>query len=433
MRAPPIDATHDPARRSWVDGADGHADFPVQNLPYGVFSPAGGDARAGVAISHHVLDLRAAAAAGLLPDTVADAVSGTTLNVLMAADARDRTALRARLSELLSDAAHHDRVAPLLYKVADCAMHLPAVIGDFTDFYAGIHHAVNVGRLFRPDQPLLPNYKHVPIGYHGRASSVRVSGTPLVRPNGQRKAADADTPVFGPSTRLDYELELGVWIGRGNALGLPVPIGEAAAHVAGYCLLNDWSARDLQAWEYQPLGPFLAKSFHTTISPWLVTAEALAPFRLAHPARPEGDPAPLLHLWDEDDQHGGALALDLDVSIATATMRANGVAPHRLSRAHATDLYWTVAQMIAHHTSNGCDLRTGDLLGTGTISGRTRDEVGSLLEHTVGGREPIALPGGEQRTFLEDGDEVIFHATARADGFVPIGFGECRAVVLPAI
>jgi fumarylacetoacetase len=312
-------------------------------------------------------------------------------------------------------------------------MHLPVEIGDYTDFYVGIHHATNVGRQFRPDNPLLPNYKYVPIGYHGRASSVRPSGVEVVRPSGQRKAAEGDVPLVGPSVRLDYEVELGVWIGRGNALGSPIPIAEVEDHVAGLCLLNDWSARDLQAWEYQPLGPFLAKNFHTTVSPWVITAEALAPFRVAQPARPSGDPAPLPYLWDDGDQAGGAYAIALQAQLLTAKMRAAGLSPHLLSRGPATNMYWTVAQIVTHHASNGCNLRPGDLLGTGTISGPDADSFGSLIELTSGGRDPIQLPSGETRTFLEDADEIILSAKAEAEGFASIGFGTCHATVRPAL
>jgi fumarylacetoacetase len=431
MRFPGIDETHDPARSSWVEGADGHPDFPVQNLPYGIFSPNGQGPRAGVAIGGHILDLRAAAAAGLVPD--AGALSGTTLNALFALPAIDRLALRRRLSEGLSDPSHQASVEPLLHASSGCALHLPAAIGDYTDFYAGIHHANNVGRLFRPDNPLLPNYKYVPIGYHGRASSIRPSGVPVVRPNGQHKAPDSDVPSFGPCGRLDYELELGIWVGPGNALGQPIPIGQAADHVAGFCLLNDWSARDIQAWEYQPLGPFLAKNFQSTISPWVVTAEALAPFRIAQPERPAGDPKPLPYLWDDKDQQSGALAIDLDVFILTAKMRDGGLAPHRLSHGPASNMYWTVAQIIAHHASNGCNLAPGDLIGTGTLSAPTGDGFGSLMELSRNGSQPLTLPSGETRTFAEDGDEIILKATARSEGRVSIGFGECRAVILPAV
>jgi len=432
MSFPQIDETHDPARSSWVEGADGHPDFPVQNLPYGIFSPPGGDVRAGVAIGDRIFDLRAAAEAGLLPAGAASALGGTTLNALMALPAIDRVALRRWLSALFSDAGQREAVEPLLHRAADCALHLPAAIGDYTDFYVGIHHATNIGKLFRPDNPLLPNYKYVPIGYHGRASSIRPSGVPVARPQGQSKAPDADAPVVGPSQRLDYELELGIWIGAGNALGERVPIAGAADHIAGFCLLNDWSARDFQAWEYVPLGPFLAKNFQSTISPWVVTAEAMAPFRIAQPARPEGDPRPLPYLWDEADQAHGALAIDLEVHLSSARMRAQGLAPMRLSRGPASSMYWTAQQIVTHHASNGCNLNPGDLLGTGTLSGPTPDSYGSLMELTQGGKTKIVLPTGEERAFLEDGDELALTAVARADGYVPIGFGQCRAVIEPA-
>lgn len=426
-----IDATHDPARTSWVAGADGHADFPVQNLPLGVFTVEGDDRpRIGTAIGDQVLDL--AAASALLPEPVRAALAGPVLNALFALPAADRSALRHRLSALLSDPAHRTAVEPLLRPAADCRMRLPMRIGDYTDFYVGIHHANNVGRQFRPDNPLLPNYKWVPIGYHGRASSIRPSGVPVLRPCGQRKPPEADAPVFGPSRRLDYELEMGVWIGTGNPLGTPIPIGEASAHVAGLSLLNDWSARDFQAWEYQPLGPFLAKNFHTTVSPWIVTMEALAPFRVPQPARPDGDPAPLPYLADAQDQRTGALGISLEVHLSTARMRAAGAPPVRLSRGPATSMYWTIAQIVAHHASNGCDLQVGDLLGTGTISGPDRDSLGSLLEISRGGAEPLTLPGGETRSFLEDGDAVTLTGRAEAPGRVPIGFGACTATILPA-
>jgi fumarylacetoacetase len=311
-------------------------------------------------------------------------------------------------------------------------MYMPARVGDYTDFYAGIHHATNAGRLFRPDAPLMPNYKWVPVAYHGRASTLRLSGE-VRRPAGQRKPARDTEPTFGPSRNLDYELELGVWIGPGNAPGTSIPIGQAAEHIAGYCLLNDWSARDIQGWEYQPLGPFLGKSFCTTISAWVVTPEALAPFRTAQAPRPDGDPAPLPYLWDAADQAGGALAVELEVLLRTRAMREQKMGAHRLSIGDATHLYWTPAQMVAHHASNGCNLNPGDLFGTGTISAPTSDGCGSLLEITQGGRLPITMPSGEERRFLEDGDEVVLRARARKPGAAPIGFGECRGLVVAAL
>ncbi|KEQ52056.1 fumarylacetoacetase [Sphingobium chlorophenolicum] len=432
MTFPQIDETHDPARSSWVEGADGHPAFPIQNLPYGIFSPPGGTARAGVAIGERIFDLRAAAQSGLLPAAAAAVLGEPALNALMALPAPDRLALRRWLSALFSDEAQRHAIGPLLHRAADCALHLPATIGDYTDFYVGIHHATNIGRLFRPDNPLLPNYKYVPIGYHGRASSIRPSGVPVVRPKGQRKPPEADAPVVGPSQRLDYELELGIWIGAGNALGETVPIADAADHIAGFCLLNDWSARDFQAWEYVPLGPFLAKNFQSTISPWVVTAEAMAPFRIAQPPRPDGDPQPLPYLWDAADQAHGALAIDLEVHLSSAKMRAEAMPPMRLSRGPASSMYWTAQQIVTHHASNGCNLNPGDLLGTGTLSGPTPDSFGSLMELTGGGKAKIVLPTGEERAFLEDGDELALSAVARADGYVSIGFGECRALIAPA-
>ena len=308
---------------------------------------------------------------------------------------------------------------------------MPTHVGDYTDFYAGIHHAEAVGRLMRPDAPLMPNYKWVPVGYHGRASSLRPSGADLRRPSGQRKPAAETTPAFGPTRNLDFELELGIWVGPGNALGTPIPIGAAHDHIAGYCLLNDWSARDIQGWEYQPLGPFLGKSFMTTISPWIVTPEALAPFRAPQPTRPDPDPAPLPYLQDAADQAHGALDLDLEVLIVTPTMRKQGLAAHSLVRGTSTSLYWTPAQLLTHQASNGCNLNPGDLLGTGTISGP--DASGSFLELSQGGRAPITLPSGEERRFLHDGDELILQARTNRPGATPIGFGPCRGTVTPAL
>lgn len=425
-----IDQTHDPRLTSWVDSANGHPDFPVQNLPFGVFSADGESPRPGVAIGDMILDLPAIAE--LLPACVTPALASDRLNKLMALSPDDRRSLRRRLSSLLSDQGHRDSVQPALRDASACQLHVPAAIGDYTDFYVGIHHATNVGKLFRPDNPLLPNYKYVPIGYHGRASSIRPSGVPMVRPKGQSKVPGLDAPVVGPSARLDFELELGIWIGRGNELGETIPIGRAAEHIAGLCLLNDWSARDFQAWEYQPLGPFLAKNFQTTISPWMVTADALAPFRIAQPPRPEGDPRPLPYLWDEGDQILGAFAIELEVWLASEQMRAAGMDSMQISRGSASNMYWTVAQIVTHHASNGCNLNPGDLLGTGTISGADGGSYGSLLEITKSGTETVELPTGQRRTFLEDGDQVLLRATARADGYQSIGFGECRAVILPA-
>ena len=417
-----MDQTHDPARRSWVESANDHPEFPIQNLALGIFAPSGGLARAGVAIGEMILDLPAA-----LPDLVAP---GPTLNPLLAAGPGRRRALRQRLSALLATGSgERARLEPLLHPAATCTMHLPAAIGDYTDFFAGIQHATNTGKLFRPDNPLLPNYKYVPVAYHGRASSVRAPGPAVFRPCGQRKLPDEAAPSYGPCRNLDYELELGVWIGPGNDPGQPIPVARAADHIAGFCLLNDWSARDIQSWEYQPLGPFLAKNFHTTISPWIVTPEAMAPFRATAYARPAEDPAPLPYLTDPADQSGGGLTIRFTVAIRTQRMRQAGAAPHPLSHVGADALYWTVAQMVAHHTGNGCDLQSGDLFGSGTISGADPGSFGSLMELSQGGRTPIALPNGETRRFLEDGDEIVFTARAEAPGCVPIGFGACVGTI----
>lgn len=426
-----IDKTHDPALVSWVESANGHPDFPVQNLPYGIFSPPGDPRpRAGTAIGDYILDL--AAIASLFPGETEAALLEPTLNGLLGLPVRHRETLRHQLSDLLSNPIHRGGLSSHLHRASDSVIHLPARIGDYTDFYVGIHHAMNVGRQFRPDNPLLSNYKHIPIGYHGRASSIRPSGEAVRRPWGQRKAPEDRAPIFAPSRRLDYELEIGVWIGAGNPLGSAIPIDRAGEHVAGFCLLNDWSARDIQAWEYQPLGPFLAKNFHGTISPWIITAEAMAPFYVPQPPRPPTDPRPLPYLWNDADQKSGALGVQLHVALTTALMREQACPACVLSRGPATNMYWTVAQMVAHHTSNGCNLNPGDLFGTGTISTSLEGGYGSLLEISRGGRESVTLPTGEMRAFLEDGDEVTMTARTDADGFVPIGFGPCRGMILPA-
>ena len=421
------DETHDPAATSWVPDADGHPEFPVQNLPLGVFSPPGGGKRGGVAIGDHVLDT--AAIADHLEGDAVDAArlaSGETLNALFAGGNEAADALRLGVFRLLTDPAREADVSPALIPAKDCRLHLPFAIGDYTDFYTGIHHAQNVGKQFRPDNPLLPNYKYVPIGYHGRASSIRPSGGDVRRPQGQRKPPDADAPVFGLSQRLDYELEMGIWTSGSNVLGSDIKIADAARHIAGLSILNDWSARDLQAWEYQPLGPFLAKNFHSTVSPWVVTSAALAPFRVAQPPRPEGDPAPMPYLLDEEDQARGAYSIEMEVHLLTAKMRDAGLPPERLSKGPMTAMYWTAAQLVAHHTVGGCNLQPGDLLGTGTLSSESRDTFGSLLELSEGGKNPLTLSNGETRSFLEDGDEVIMTAHAVREGFRSIGFGECR-------
>jgi fumarylacetoacetase len=316
--------------------------------------------------------------------------------------------------------------------MADAKLLLPAKIGNFTDFFASVFHATNAGRMFRPDNPLLPNYKYVPVAYHSRPSSIRVSGTPVRRPHGQIKLPDAPAPVYTACRNLDYELELGFYVGVPSELGVPVGIDQAPEHIFGFCLVNDWSARDIQAWEYQPLGPFLAKNFATTVSPWVITMEALAPYRTGAFKRPDGDPAPLPHLASDTDQASGGLDITLEAWLQTEAMRAKNQAPLRLSRGSFATIYWTVAQMLAHHASNGCNLETGDLIASGTVSGPDSDSLACLLELTMRGQKPLQLPGGETRGFLEDGDEIIFRGSCAADGFARIGFGECRAVVLPA-
>ncbi len=427
-----IDDTHDPALVCWVPGANGHDQFPVQNLPLAIFTPPGGNGRrAGVAIGDGILDLSAVADLfeGEARDLAA-AAGATSLNGLFAAGHGARADLRRSLSRLLTDGSSRGQVEPALHRASACVLHLPFEIGGYTDFYAGIHHAENVGGLLRPDNPLMPNYKFVPIGYHGRTSSIRPSGVGVRRPSGQRKAVGAEAPVFLPTARLDYELEMGIWIGASNALGEPIPIGEANSHIGGLSLLNDWSARDIQTWEYQPLGPFLGKNFHSTVSPWVVTTEALAPFRTAQPPRPAGDPRPLPYLHDAQDQAEGAFAITMEVHLCSARMQDEGLAPMLLSSGSMTNMYWTPAQLVAHHACNGCNLMPGDLLGTGTLSGKTPQSFGSLMEITRGGSAAFTLPTGEARTFLEDGDEVIMTAHAERDGYARIGFGECRGRIL---
>ncbi|MCT8163827.1 MULTISPECIES: fumarylacetoacetase [Pseudomonas] len=422
--------------RSWVEHANGHRDFPLQNLPLGIFSRPGEAPRCGVAIGDAILDLEAVLAAGLFEGqakAAVEATQGGALNAFFALGAPARVALRERLLELLGEHSEHQAaLAEALYPASACQMHLPAKVGDYTDFYVGIQHATNVGKLFRPDNPLLPNYKYVPIGYHGRASTLRPSGTEVRRPKGQTLPAGHTVPTFGPCARLDYELELGIWIGQGNAMGQAIDIAEAGEHLAGLCLLNDWSARDIQAWEYQPLGPFLSKSFITTLSPWVVTAEALAPFRRAQPARPQGDPQPLEYLLDAKDQAHGAFDIELEVLLLTQRMREQGLPAHRLALSNTLNMYWTVAQLIAHHSVNGCQLQPGDLFGSGTLSGPDAGSYGSLLEVTEGGKHPVELASGEVRKFLEDGDEVILRARCTRDGVASIGFGECRGTVVAA-
>ena len=423
-----IDSTHDPSLVSWVESARAGSDFPLQNLPLGIFSVGARRRHAGVAIGDFVLDLHGIA--DLLDEEWRKELLQPVLNGWLARGPETHRAFRERLVEILSDERYRDDVEEELVGQTEVRMHLPCVVGDYTDFYVGIHHATNVGKQFRPDNPLLPNYKYVPIGYHGRASSVRVSGEPVIRPNGQRKAPDADTPEYGPTRRLDYELELGLWIGEGNDLGSPIRIDEAPRSIAGWCLLNDWSARDIQAWEYQPLGPFLAKNFLTSVSPWIVSSDALEPFRVPMPPRPKGDPEPLPYLRSDENT---AFAIQLEATLSTDKMREQGLAPHVLSRGTASSaMYWSAAQIVTHHTSNGCNLQPGDLIGTGTLSTDSDSGLGSLLEISRGGKQPVELPSGETRTFLEDGDEVRLRAWCEAEGAVRIGFGECVGCVVAA-
>jgi fumarylacetoacetase len=438
---PALDETHDPAVESWVESAnDPNSDFPIQNLPFGVFRrrDAEGEPKVGVAIGDRILDLDGMQAEGLLAEDnlrlALNACTSNSLNSLMALGSAPRRALRRRLHAILrQDASASDRQAASrdLIAQADVDMLLPAVVGDYTDFYASIFHATNVGKLFRPDNPLLPNYKYIPIGYHGRASSLVPTETPVRRPSGQTRDGDAD-PKFGPTKALDYELELGFFVSEGNKLGEGIPIREAEEHLFGICLVNDWSARDIQAWEYQPLGPFLGKSFATSLSPWVVTMEALAPFRTHAFARPARDPAPLPYLFDRSDAEQGSLDLWLDVSLMSIKMREAGIAPLVLGRSNFRDMYWSMAQMLAHHASNGCNLRAGDLLASGTVSGADNTARGCLLELTSRAKDPVALPTGEQRKFLEDGDEVILRGFCERDGFRRIGLGSCRGTILPA-
>ena len=424
-----MNRTHDPDLRSWVASAnDAGTDFPIQNLPFGIFrrKESSEQPRGGVAIGDQIFDL---AALGLK--------TGPTLNILAAAGRPAWSALRNALSKVLSDEKYRKKYSKFLVPQGKAELFLPVAIGDYSDFYTGIHHAVTVGKIFRPDNPLLPNYHWVPIGYHGRASSIVVSGTPVVRPRGQTKAPDAPTPSFGPSKRLDFELELGFIIGPGNPLGKPVPIGKALDHVFGVTLFNDWSARDIQAWEYQPLGPFLAKSFASTISPWIVTLEALEPFRCAAFERAGAHspalPAPLPYLANETDQREGGYDIGMEMYLRNAKMRAQKLPPLRLTRSNFRHSFWTAAQMVTHQASNGCNLQPGDLLGSGTISGPTPDSLGSMLELSQAGKAPIALPTGETRAFIEDGDEVIQRSRCERESFRAIGFGEAAGTIRPSV
>ncbi len=433
------DHTHDPNLTSWIDVAPS-SDFTIQNLPYGIYRRAVGndEPRIGVAIGDQILDIAGCIAEnlleGLAPET-ACALSASTLNNFFAQGPKAWRETRHAISSLLSRESatlrDNDQLqSKLLVPMSEADMLLPAAIGDYTDFYASIHHATNVGSMFRPDNPLLPNYKHLPVGYHGRASSIVPSGTDIRRPKGQTKADDAEFPTYGPCRLLDYELELGFFVGPGNEMGSPITMQDASSHIFGMVLLNDWSARDVQKWEYQPLGPFNAKNFATTISPWVVTLDALEPYRIpGPPPRGEGDPPIIDYLQPADDM---GLDITVEAYLSSKQMREQGAESLRLSRGNFREMYWTIAQMLTHHASTGCNMRPGDLLGSGTISGPDEENRGCLLERTWRGQNPIPLPDGTQRKFLQDGDEVIIKAFCEKEGVARVGFGECRGVVLPA-
>jgi len=431
-----INQTHDPALKSWVESANvAGCDFPIQNLPFGVIRHKGSGEvfRVAVAIGDYALDLSAVQGAGLIASPALEACVADTLNKFMSLGTAQWSALRADLSSILSAGyANQDAVQACLMPLTEVEYSLPAVIGDYTDFYTSIHHATNIGKLFRPDNPLLPNYEYVPIGYHGRSSSIGVSGQTFHRPVGQLKSPEQDAPTVGPCQRLDYELEVGMLVGPTNELGRAVDIQNAEDHIFGICLLNDWSARDIQAWEYQPLGPFLAKNFASTISPWVVTLEALAPFRAGF-ERDASRPAPLPYLTSSSNSETGAVDMQLEVLIQTSQMQREGASPERLSLSNFTDSYWTIAQMLTHHTVNGCNLRPGDLFGSGTMSGSTEGSQAALIEITEGGKSPVTLANGETRTFLEDGDTVIMRARCERNDAVSIGFGEVVGTVEPAL
>jgi fumarylacetoacetase len=433
-----LDETHNPALSSWVKSANvENCDFPIQNLPFASFKRKHSEEalRAGVAIGDQVVDLKALYELNIFEGDAQLALEkccSAQLNDFMSMGKRFWSALRQALSlSLTQGAAHEAKLASCLVAQTDVEYALPCQIGDYTDFYTSIHHATSVGKKFRPDNPLLPNYKWVPIGYHGRSSSIEVSGSDFKRPKGQTKAPTATEPSFGPCKRLDYEMEVGIFIGNGNDLGAPISIENAEDHVFGMCLFNDWSARDIQGWEYQPLGPFLSKSFASTVSPWIVTFEALAPFRAAW-TRDEADPQPMPYLESQQNRDLGSLDLNLQVLIETQAMRKAGEKPVQLSQSNFKDSYWTVAQMVAHHTVNGCNLRAGDMFGSGTQSGPNPEEAGSMLELSNAGSEPITLPNGETRTFLEDGDAIIMKGWCKKSGSARIGFGEVNATILAA-
>ena len=432
-----LNETHDAGLQSWLASANtGKSDFPIQNLPFAVFRRKSGNEafRGGVAIGDQVLDMAAVRDAKVLAGDVqaqVEAAAASQLNALMAMSPAQWSALRLALSRALRAGAREEAtLKACLVPQSEVEYTVPVQVGDYTDFYTSVHHATNVGKLFRPTNPLMENYKWVPIGYHGRASSIRISGVDFKRPSGQLKAPDAD-PVLKPCNRLDYELEMGIYAGAGNPWGDAIGIEDAENHIFGLCLLNDWSARDVQAWEYQPLGPFLSKNFATSISPWIVTLEALEPYRTAF-TRPAEDPQPLPYLSSAANSQRGALDVQLSVAIQTEKMRAAGQAAEQITQTSYRHAYWTMAQLVAHHTVNGCDLQPGDLMGTGTLSGPTAAEAGALLEITEGGKKPLSLSNGESRTFLLDGDAVVFTGWCEKPGAARIGFGECRATVLPA-
>lgn len=433
-----LNETHDPALTSWVESAnDVRCDFPIQNLPFAIFRRRGMQQawRGGVAIGDQIVDMAAAVKAGVFTGDAlpaAEAAAESTLNRLMGLGPLPLSQLRAALSKALRTGAEQKAdLETCLVPQSEAEYTLPARIGDYTDFYTSVHHATNIGKQFRPDSPLLPNYKWVPIGYHGRSSSIIVSGQGFKRPKGQVKAPDADAPQVKPSARMDIELEMGVFVGQGNELGDSIPIGQAESHIFGLVLFNDWSARDIQPWEYQPLGPFLAKNFASTISPWIVTMEALAPYRAAF-SHPEGDPQPLPYLSSPENSKSGGLDIQLEALIQTPKMREAKADAARISLTNYRHAYWTAAQMVTHHTVNGCNLQPGDLLGTGTLSGPTLDQACALIELTAGGKHPIQLPNGESRTWLEDGDTVILKGWCEKPGAARIGFGECVGTLLPA-
>jgi fumarylacetoacetase len=435
-----VNETHDPSLTSWIGSANSpETEFPIQNLPFGVFSRRGEtERRVGVAIGDKIVDIGESLSANLWTGEARDVArwcDRPNLNELMQAPKNSLSRFRARLSELLvGTPGDESAINPLppgaLVQMSDAVMHPPAEIGDYTDFYASIYHATNVGKMFRPDNPLLPNYKYIPIGYHGRASSIVLSGSSVARPNGQLLPSGGSVPAFGPSQMLDYEAEVGFFVGRGNELGNPVGIEDAEQHLFGVCLVNDWSARDIQSWEYQPLGPFLSKSFATSISPWVVTWEALEPYRVPAFFRPPGDPAPLPYLSSDKNQSEGGIDLFVEVYIRSMMMRESHLRRSRLSVASLADMYWTAAQMLTHHTSNGCNLRSGDLLASGTVSGPEAGSQGCMLELTRRGAEPIVLPTGEERKFLHDGDEIIMRGYLQREGAARIGLGECSGLIV---